>query len=641
MKKPLDELALIKKHYGEDMMRFCRFHFATMLEEPMFLYQVLTSSFAPNKHLFEDIAQEQKKDLFKEYILSFLEEEETQKTDLSVEELLSSVGYDIFECHNHDEVLRFREYYYDREKLCTFRDPNRIEKYYIFFLRRKDIDQIKREDFPNPFREDLYGRSLLCVQFYKGNYQFVSIKSRYNHTVLNPDSTYSNNLDKIVPGLTDAFCSQYGFRIEKTSGLGFELKNYIDVNYKYYKYNYEINNIYYCPDNLIIDNGKIVETYRDKSRYLFMDYFILDRHEKRLFSYDESLEKDSFLDFFRTIDGESLIQKTDVINEENGKKVIISCSLGDVEIHLDSLGRMISYSNPYLLECGHDFLRENETLETLEIPNLIRCGDCFLVGNKNLRALSLEKLESVGSGFLTYNIHLADISVPKLRECGSMFLSSNKSLKKAIFPSLESCGDSFLANNLKIRLISFPVLRECGSKFMRLNNEVKTLDMPNLVKANREFLLNACKLKRVSLPKLEECGDQFLLTAAVQNVSFPHLVRCGSEFFNCNMILSSIFLPKLVECGSFFLNFNESLEELICPSLERVGDSFLYHNDTIRSLQLPKIKSIGRGFLSHNQCLTELVISPDVDEEQEVQRLRNVTKKNRDEKGKVYEYKRG
>ena len=23
---------------------------------------------------------------------------------------------------------------------------------------------------------------------------------------------------------------------------------------KYYKYNYEINNIYYCPDNIIIDN---------------------------------------------------------------------------------------------------------------------------------------------------------------------------------------------------------------------------------------------------------------------------------------------------------------------------------------------------------------------------------------------------
>ena len=66
--------------------------------------------------------------------------------------------------------------------------------------------------------------------------------------------------------------------------MDFELRNYININFKYYKYTYEINNIYYCLDNIIIDNGKVIDTYTDKSRYIFLDYFILDRQKKILFA---------------------------------------------------------------------------------------------------------------------------------------------------------------------------------------------------------------------------------------------------------------------------------------------------------------------------------------------------------------------
>lgn len=33
---------------------------------------------------------------------------------------------------------------------------------------------------------------------------------------------------------------------------------------KYYKYNYEINNIYYCPNNVIINNFKVIRLPKDK-----------------------------------------------------------------------------------------------------------------------------------------------------------------------------------------------------------------------------------------------------------------------------------------------------------------------------------------------------------------------------------------
>ena len=71
MGKQVDDLALIKKDYGEDMMHFCRFHFATMLEEPMLLYHILSSSFAPNKFLFNDLSTEKKLNNFKDFVSSY------------------------------------------------------------------------------------------------------------------------------------------------------------------------------------------------------------------------------------------------------------------------------------------------------------------------------------------------------------------------------------------------------------------------------------------------------------------------------------------------------------------------------------------------------------------------------------------
>ena len=68
MGKQIDDLALIKKDYGEDMMHFCRFHFATILEEPMLLYHILSSSFAPNKYLFSDLSREEKLYNFKDFV---------------------------------------------------------------------------------------------------------------------------------------------------------------------------------------------------------------------------------------------------------------------------------------------------------------------------------------------------------------------------------------------------------------------------------------------------------------------------------------------------------------------------------------------------------------------------------------------
>ena len=61
---------------------------------------------------------------------------------------------------------------------------------------------------------------------------------------------------------------------QKCKSTNFEIPNYVCVDEKYYKYNYEINNEYYCPNNIIIDNFKVKKL--DKRRYVLLDYYTLD-----------------------------------------------------------------------------------------------------------------------------------------------------------------------------------------------------------------------------------------------------------------------------------------------------------------------------------------------------------------------------
>ena len=94
--------------------------------------------------------------------------------------------------------------------------------------------------------------------------------------VTNPDATFSNNLDNIIPGLTDSFEKEYGFDICNKEEEIYIPGYVMPSDGKLYKFNYEIYNIYYCPNNIIIDNGKIIKDYSNKSRYIFIDYYIID-----------------------------------------------------------------------------------------------------------------------------------------------------------------------------------------------------------------------------------------------------------------------------------------------------------------------------------------------------------------------------
>ncbi|MBR3161128.1 MAG: hypothetical protein IKF19_00150 [Bacilli bacterium] len=423
------DYSILKKYYGEDFAKLCRELFPTLLEKEGLLSSIILSKFAPNKFLYNDItkytASEKTitnliKNNFKNYIYGFTEDKkEIIQTNKTVKELLSDAGYIFYECKTDEDIQSFKKYYTKDEEICTFAG-GRLNSCYVFWAIKKDVEKIKREKFTKPKRQDLYGTSVISIQITReGN--TLSIKNRYNHHVENPDATFSNNLDNIIPGLTYAFEKEFGIKINQSESNVLYLPNYVlSDDGKYYKYNYEINNIYYCPNNIIIDNCKVIEL--DTSRYLLIDYFIIDFKEKIIKLYDNTIE-DSFIDSFTEI------KNIGIIKNKDRKEIIIKQKNNETsKIVINKLGQIIEIDNEHLKRIGNKYLHWNSTLNKINLPKLLIIGDWFMPNNKDLTKIYL----------------------PNLSEIGCFFLLSNKKLTKAYLPKLKSIGEYFLKNNEKI-----------------------------------------------------------------------------------------------------------------------------------------------------------------------------------------------
>ena len=416
-----DELKTIKNKYGEKMAHLCRELFPTLLETEGLLLRILTSKFNEDRFLYESIINNHAEESFKDYIYSFIDVENNFEiiTSKTPKELLSDAGYDFYECHSEEDIQSFKKYYKSGEDLCTF-NGHRLNSCYVFFAVKKNVDEIKRENFPKPSRQDEYGTSVISIQFTKGS-NTLSIKNRYNHAVNQPDATFSNNLDNIIPGLTESFGQEYNLDMSQNK-TNFELSSYVLASDgKFYRYNQELNNIYYCPDNIIIDNNYVRKL--DKSKYLLMDYHLIrfsDELEQGqeiwipiglfLESYIvnkgdtlESIAKanritvedlkyfnpvmlinkkgislydDELSDSFSESIGE--VEKIKITNQGEEKELIITPKTGEnITIKLNKYNQMIYLYDPNQITVGDDFLFYNETLQALSLPNLTTVANYF------------------------------------------------------------------------------------------------------------------------------------------------------------------------------------------------------------------------------------------------------------------------
>lgn len=641
-----EDLKKIKKLYGEKMMHLCRTYFPTILEEPGKLVELMTDNFDPSRFLYEDIIKSHKEDKFKDFIFSLNDkEQELEEVEKSVSELLSDAGYDFFECTTEEEIQSFRHYYEKKEELCTFW-TNRLNTCHVFFAVKKNVDEIKRADYDHPEREDDYGTSVISIQFTKNSSNTLSIKNRYNHTVQNPDATFSNNLENIIPGLTKAFEREYDLHITQNSNGAFELPGYVKASDdKFYKYNYEIDNIYYCPNNIIIENFEARKL--EKEKYIVMDYFTLDLVNKKVIVNEKSpiAKEDSFIDEFNDI------EKINVVNTTNGNKEIriITKTNHEIIIGLDNHNRIISYHNPRMNEVKDNFLSKSNCLETLSLPNVTKVGNTcvpksqvrnlnmpkvkeigndflnyscfenisfeylekvgnnFLHSNGALESIKLPELKEIGDGFISFNFRLTEIDLPKVETIGNYFMESIRNIEKISAPLLRKVGDYFFNENLELTELDLANLETVGTGFLSRNRKISKINLPKLRKAGDSFLSGNDELKHVSLPSLEIVGDMFMMISRhIESIDLPNLRKAGTSFLHNNEKIKKISLPKLEEVTSAFMIRNECLEEAYLPNLRSLGTNFLSNNKALRELELSRVVSIGSAFMHGNKILERL-----------------------------------
>jgi len=585
-----NELKKIKKMYGEKFMKLCRRLFATILETEGVLYDILLATFSENCNtLYDDIINNNLENDFASFIFSKYEVKQMKDEEDGLEsktpyELLEEAGYDLIECTTEEEIQQFAKYYKEDEQLCTFRG-GRLYDCFVFFAVRKDVDDIRRQNYKKPKREDAYGTSVMSIQFNKRGKCIVSIKNRYNHTVDNPDATYGNDLDKIISGLTKSFerlLIQRGVLLNNDNVEKFRLPNYIVASDgRYYRYNVEINGIYYCPGNIIIDNGVIIKL-ENPEREILIDYFILDLQRKKLQLYDPRIE-DSFIDFFKNI--EKIDIRKNIISKDKKIKIYIKNQDSPIIIVIDKNNQMIEYENSIISKIGNKFCNLCTGLIRLNLPNVTEVGDYFLKYNKCLSLLNLPNLQNAGHFFLFENKVLTEINLPKLREVGDEFLFYNTILSKLNLEKLEIVGDKFLYFNTKLKKVKFPNLHIIENDFLRLNEILGEFEAPDLEYIGENFMYSNTALRCVDLPNVEMIESGFLFK---------------------NEILSKFEAPKLEFVGESFLRWNKSLTFLDLPSLEIIRDDFLLFNEILSEIRIPKAKCIFDNFLGSNKRLTQI-----------------------------------
>lgn len=497
-----NDLDIIKKKYGENMMHLCRKLFPSILEEEGLLSTLLLTHFMPCRFLYDDIVNNDKVADFKDYIYSVQNKKEITYLDVDKKpaELLDDAGYILYECKTEDEMNLFIKYYNKENRdeiLCSF-NSNRLDEAYVFFAVKKNVDSIKRDNFPYPRRQDEYGTSVISIQFKKGNINTLSIMNRYNHLVDKPDSTFSNNLDNIIPGLTISFVKEYKLNLV-SSREDFQLAGYVKANDgRYYKYNYIINKNYYCIGNIIITKNKdVVTDYLEFEKYIVADCYVIDLVNKKISLYDKGA-RDSFVDEFTNIEKINVVKdkETDIKNIEviydGGKKALIV---------VDNTNKIIEYHNSNLTQVNSGFMWNNKVLRVLNIPNL----------------------EYAGNGFLRYNELLEELHLPKIIELGNVSLRQNRILRIIDAPNLERIGNEVFFYNNTITTLYLPKVKIVSNGFFKCNKVMKIVNMLSLEIAGSDLLEYNDSVEFVYLPSLKtNINNERIKQLLGYNVSVPY-----------------------------------------------------------------------------------------------------------------------
>ena len=429
------DLKILKKKYGENFSKLCRELFPSILENEGELVSIITSLFKESHFLYDDLITYDRVRSFQRLVMNKYNKKldsviDTEKTPY---ELFKEQGYTLKECHTNEEILAYKKYYEKGEELCTFKS-DRLKTNRVFFAVKDNALEIKRKS--DPKREDEYGTSVLSLQFTIDT-NYLSIKNRYNHTVKNPDATYQNNLENIAEGLTYSFEKYLGIKQSNVQG-DFEIPNYVRAaDGKYYRYNFEVNNKYYCPDNIVIHNFKEVSF--PKEKYILFDGLVLDLTKKTFKCYD-NCRYDSSEDFIK------YIKKIVIENNSDSKSIYIICE-DNIKIYLElnKFNELIGVLLEGVERLNDDVFANSFHIKRFSSKDTKVVEDRVLRDACELEYIYLPKCEIIGNSFAYSSKLLKSINLPNVRKIEDEFLTCNEIIENIYMPNLLS----FEGNNLQ------------------------------------------------------------------------------------------------------------------------------------------------------------------------------------------------
>ena len=608
------ELKKIKNIYGEKFKNLCREMFPIILEQEGALLTILEKIFSHNcNSLYETIKEQSleiefKNLIYSEFDLTREEAEQEEAEERTPYEILDEAGYNLYECETEEEIQCFRKFYAPNEVLCTIYNGGRLDTCDCFFAVRKDVGEIKRSDFTHPVKTDKYSLSVLGIQFTREENSKTEIISRYNHTVNNPNCTLGNDLDSLAPGLKQSFAKlleERGLNLDLSqSKKSFALPGYTLANDgRYYKYNMEVNGTYYCPGNIVISNGEAKQVIAPE-KGIVIDNFCLDLEKKEIRMIDSALQ-DSFVDNMKDI------EKIETERKKDSKGRVVKIHLRGKEepviIEIDRDNQITRYENRHLQEVGDNFLRYNDSLTEINLPEVQRIGNYFLKFNNPLTEINLPKVQQIGNDFLHSNTELTEINFMELQQVGEYFLQENTEIIEINMPRLQQVGNDFLGHNIELKEISLPELQQVGGGFLEHNSQLRKIDLPKLQQAGDDFLWCNYELSEISLPNLWRVGDNFLWgNTDLTKISLPKLQQIGDYFLEQNTELDEIDLPELQQIGIGFLFRNTELRKINLPKVQQVGDDFLWCNIGLTEINFPELQQTGNNFLPSNTEISEI-----------------------------------
>ena len=638
------DLETIKTYYGERFARFCRENLSSILEIEGELPKFLMSKISPTKALYDVIIQHDISEEFKAYMIRAYNNKANEYTpDQNIEtpkQLLAKVGYDLFHCETVEELMKFAKYYSKEycEVLCTFNNPTyRISEFNIFFAVKKNVNQINRQDFQKPRRQDEYGTSVMSFQF-KKPYNILSIKNRYNHTVEKCDSTFGNDLDNIIAGLTESFEVHYGIK-QDLKNTKFYLPNFTTGDDgKWYHYNMHTSGAYYCDNNIIIttpreaNKNKLVKgsrciEYYDKARYEIFDNYILDMKEKRI-DFHNSLRGGEDKHLTRIKIKNVSIQRL----KGTSDKVIHILTDTDkkIQIKINSHSQMIEYFDEHTEVAGDNFLCESTYLQKVELPNLREVGDKFLHHCQALKEIECPNLTMAGDGCLRNALSLKEFIAPDLMFVGNGFLENCNTLENVNLASLEVVGMCFLRNTYCLENITLPEIRKLGADCFCDCRALKTFTAPKLEIVCECCFQTAPSLKELHIPKARDLrvssfrfvprlevlnaesletleSHCFYNTRGIKKLTLPNLKETDISNFVEVDSLESLELPKVEILGMYNFSNAPVLTSIYAPNLRKVEAEAFKYATRLKVLELPSLEEV--GYQAFNEMLSLKEIS--------------------------------